>query len=148
MPQAWLGHWVGPMSVDMTGGSKLDGLTMELIVKPTDDPNRYTWTIVYDGPPGRQERPYHLDVVNAARGKYVVDEGNDVRLPCTLFYGDTLVSSFEVEGARLVATYRLDGDTLRVDITSSRVVEAEQEKYVKPSEVKSLQRAELKRSDQ
>jgi len=98
-PAAWLGRWKGAVEVlGGTGGGT--GFTMELRIAPTERPDAYTWTIIYDGQMGRQERPYLLRVKDAVRGEYVIDEVNGILLPTRLI-GDTLFSSFVVQGARV-----------------------------------------------
>ena len=49
---------------------------MELLVEPTEIPGRWTWTVIYDGTAGRQVRPYFLVEQDAAKGTFVIDEGN------------------------------------------------------------------------
>lgn len=74
---------------------------MELIVQPTDDPTRFSWTIVYAEAAGqRQERAYELVVRDADKGMYAIDEKSGIIIPTTLIES-TLYSSFEVQGVRI-----------------------------------------------
>jgi hypothetical protein len=113
-PDAWQGIWkaqaeargADPERAPMT-------FTMELHVGPLEaglaaDPKpRRTWTIIYDGKQGRQERKYHLVDRDAGKGLYEIDEQNSIVLPATLV-GESLVCPFEIDGSMLVTTYRFD----------------------------------------
>ena len=99
-PQAWFGRWRGTAQSLAPGAAPQ--AAVELVVGPTERPERFTWTVVYDGAQGRQERRYTLVAVDAARGLYLVDEGNGIALPHTLLAG-ALYSQFEVGGSRITA---------------------------------------------
>ncbi len=105
-PQAWVGRWRG----DATSGDgkRAQNFTMELAIAPTDKPDRFTWTIIYEGAAGRQERPYTLIVKDAAEGRFAIDEGNGIVLEARCFDG-TLYSHFVVDGNRIVSRQRLEG---------------------------------------
>ena len=119
-PRSWVGHWKGDLNAETLSGKQ--SLKMELIIAATDDPKRFTWTIVYDGPQGRQERPYFLEVVDATAGRYVIDEGNGIRLSAWFSHGDTLTSAFDVGESSLVSTDRFDAErgTIESQIISYR----------------------------
>lgn len=104
-PDAWLGRWSGPAQVQSPGRAPME-FTTELIVTKTDDPKRFGWTIIYDGAAGRQERKYELVVVDAAAGRYEIDEKNGIILPSTLIDG-ALHSRFEVGSAQIATRERL-----------------------------------------
>lgn len=113
-PEAWQGTWKGdaeargadPERAPMT-------FMMELHVGPLEaglaaDPKpRRTWTIIYEGKQGRQERKYHLVDRDGGKGLYEIDERNSIVLPATVV-GDALVCPFEIDGTMLVTTYRFD----------------------------------------
>jgi hypothetical protein len=113
-PDAWQGTWKGDAEARGSDPERAPmTFTMELRVGPLEagldaDPKpRRTWTIVYDGKQGRQERKYHLVDRDAGKGLYEIDERNSIVLPATLV-GDALVCPFEVDGSMLVTTYRFD----------------------------------------
>lgn len=131
-PADWLGHWSGPATLFSAAGER--AFLMELVIAPTDDPARFTWTIIYDAPsatkrdpgapPTRQERPYALIINDAANGEFTIDEGNSIRLPARLL-GGTLWSLFTIQGSRLTASYELrdrgtPSERLVVEIVSSQ----------------------------
>lgn len=151
-PQTWAGHWKGDAELVRAGGANI-AFKMELIVKPTDDPARWTWTIVYDGAAGRQERAYELVVKDAATGSFQIDERNGIVLEARLL-GGTLYSTFEVQGTRLHTRERIedagtDRARLIVEITTWQAAVAQETgggdaPPVQTWAVSSLQRATLR----
>lgn len=105
LPVGWIGHWKGEARY-IAGNKVMQTFITELVIRPTADPMRYEWTLIYDGKTGRQERAYTLVVKDAAKGAYEIDEGQGIILPATLL-GDLLTSSFDVMGNRIDATYEL-----------------------------------------
>jgi hypothetical protein len=105
-PASWIGHWKGEATTE--GGGQTMRFTQELIVAPTDRPDRFGWTIVYAGESGRQERTYELIVRNAERGEYAIDEKNGIILDARYLAGG-LHSHFSVEGTRITTRERLEG---------------------------------------
>lgn len=104
-PAAWFGRWAG----EVVGGTdaRPQRFSMELVVAPTDAPDRFTWTIIYDGSAGRQERKYTLVVKDAAKGEYAIDENNGIVLDARLLAGG-LYTQFLVQGSRISTRYRLE----------------------------------------
>ncbi len=90
------------------GGGQVARFTHELIIAPTDRPDRFQWTIVYSGESGRQERKYELVVRNAERGEYAIDEKNGIILDARYLAGG-LHSHFSVQGTRITTRERLEG---------------------------------------
>lgn len=108
-PQSWYGRWSGPAESLRLGGVS-QTFRMELIIAPTDDPARHTWTIIYapaeaGGQGPTQERRYELVAIDPAAGKYEIDEKNSIRLASSLI-GGSLWSAFEVQGGRIMVQYR------------------------------------------
>lgn len=127
-PQAWFGRWRGTAQ-SVAPGAAVQSFTMEFALAPTAQAGRYAWTIVYDGTQGRQERRYTLVTLDAARGLYVVDEGNGIALPHTLLAG-ALYSQFEVGGSRVSARQVLLGsgtsdERILVEMVSTVVADAQ-----------------------
>ncbi len=153
-PRSWSGRWRGPSSVFAPGRPPVQ-FTMELHVGPTDRPDRHTWTIVYDGAAGRQERPYELVVRDAAEGRYAIDEKQSIVIESTLLDG-ALYSQFVVMGNRISAVYRRGSDadgtpTITVELVTVRDDDAKDTGGEAPAPVvrtlppRSLQRAVMKR---
>lgn len=115
-PAGFLGLWEGELSIRAAGGDdhKARRVPMTLAVAATDAPDRWEWRIRYDDQP---ERRYHLLAVDAAAGRYAIDEGNSIVLPAIRF-GDELISDYAVAGNRLVIRWRTSGES----VTFSAVV--------------------------
>lgn len=105
-PSDWIGDWAGPAHLIWPDGRRRE-FAMELHIAPTADPKRYTWTVVYAEGEQRQERLYELVVVDAAEGRYEIDEKNGIRLATTLIAG-TLRAAFTVQGVQVVTCERLE----------------------------------------
>jgi len=80
---------------------------MTLEIAPIAD-GRWSWTITYDGEFGRQVRPYELIAIDAAAGRFAVDEKNGIVIPMRFLKG-TLYSTFEVMGSRIEVRETLVG---------------------------------------
>lgn len=151
-PSDWFGTWAGTAQLVTAGGKPFE-FGMTLVIGPTKDPNRFTWTVIYSNGSDTQERPYELVALDAAKGEYEIDEKNGIKLPATLL-GGALRSAFTVQGVDVVTTERLertpDGDRLVSEMLSTREPkETGGVNGVPPVTVKtrmSLQRAELKRT--
>ena len=104
-PASWIGRWKGDAA---TGNAqRSQKFTMELVIAATDKPDRFTWTMVYDGEAGRQERPYTLVIKDAARGVYAIDENQGIVLDASLLDGG-LYTHFVVQGYRTVTRTKLE----------------------------------------
>lgn len=96
------GRWVGSCDILLPGrADPVLSVGIERITEPTDDPNVFTWTIIYRSPDGDQVRPYLMRVDGTRPGKYILDEGG-VFLTNYLV-GGVLYSDFDVPGARLLS---------------------------------------------
>jgi hypothetical protein len=96
-PAHWCGRWTGTLTP--LGDSKVGPVTMTLEIAPAAD-GRWSWTIIYDGAAGRQVRPYELVAVDAAAGRFAIDEKNGIVIPISFFEG-TIYSTFEVMDTRV-----------------------------------------------
>jgi hypothetical protein len=96
-PADWCGRWTGTLTP--LGDSKVGPVTMTLEIAPAAD-GRWSWTIIYDGAAGRQVRPYELVPVDAAAGRFAIDEKNGIVIPIAFFEG-TIYSTFEVMDTRV-----------------------------------------------
>lgn len=153
-PKDWIGRWKGDVEV-LGGRAGAPTFTKELVIAPTDKPDRFTWTIIYDAASGRQERPYTLVVRDAAQGLYEIDENNGIVLPARLL-GGTLLTSFSVQGARIETRERLviAGGEPRIEFELTTIDESKGGKTggqgdapdVAVWTTQTMQRAELKRA--
>lgn len=149
-PEDWIGSWRGPLVT--RGSSAVAGdVTMEIAIARTADPQRLDWTVIYDGPQGRQERPYQLVVRNRDEGRYAIDERNGIVLEAR-FLGDALYTWFATQGSNIVVREQLvrGSDADRIEVEFITAVDREVVTTGKDVEVRSLppisvQRASLRR---
>lgn len=106
-PKDWVGRWAGGARLISPDGRERE-FRMELIVRETDKPDRFGWTIVYADGTQTQERQYELVVVDGLRGMYEIDERNSIRLPVSHIDG-ALFGSFDVMSTRVLTRDRLEG---------------------------------------
>ena len=83
---------------------------MQLIIKPADSTNTYTWQIIY-GDRGEDNRPYILKPVDTAKGHWRVDERNGIILD-QYFVGERFTSAFTVQNSTIIDSYWREGDDL------------------------------------
>ena len=104
LPIDWYGQWSG--TVQTTSAEGTQSFQMQLTVEPTEAEGRWTWTIEYHGQQGKSTRRYLLVQDAAAKGQFVIDEQNGIRIHASLL-GNTLCSNFTVAGQRLWSSYQL-----------------------------------------
>ena len=118
LPATWTGSWKGAATVERPGQKPL-AFTMELHIAPLGERKASTWTIVYDGAMGKQTRPYEIIGMVDAPHHFRIDEKNGIIIDNYL-YGDTLYSRFDVMQSNIATTHRLDGDTIEVEMVTTR----------------------------
>ncbi len=96
---------VGEATNEVAGGGK-QNFSVQLVVSPSQSPDRWTWQITYNGAAGKSVRDYELVAIDESKGRYVLDEKNGIKLPATLFE-DSLHFHFTVSGQTLWSRYRL-----------------------------------------
>jgi photosystem II stability/assembly factor-like uncharacterized protein len=152
----WLGRWKGDVQVLGIPGDA-PKFTMELAIAPTSDPSRITWTIIYDGAAGKQERPYELLLKDPARGIYSIDEKNGILIDARLV-ANTFYTSFLVSGNRLTTreelldpgtpNERITFELLSLDENSATVSGGKDDiPEVRSLMTQTVQRATLRRID-
>ncbi len=83
---------------------------MQLIIKPADSVNTYTWQIIY-GDKGEDNRPYILKPVDTAKGHWQIDERNGIILD-QYFIGNRFTSAFTVQTTTIVDSYWREGQNM------------------------------------
>ena len=109
-PKDFLGHWEGTLSWYRAGNATPQQVKMQLVIKPADSANTYTWQIIY-GDKGEDNRPYLLKPVDTAKGHWQVDERNGIILD-QYFIGGRFTSAFTVQTTTIVDSYWREGDCL------------------------------------
>ena len=145
------GRWIGECDVLVPGRAEPTlTVEMERITEPTENPNEYTWAIIYRGPGFEQVRPYTILADPTIAGRYVVDEHNGILLPSYLVDGNILVSEFQVGNIRLLTREVFRGNQYDFEISiMSRFPELRSDLgggfVVDSYRVSSMQKCELRR---
>ncbi len=132
LPEPWWGTWSGRCRVvRFESGPDLEVPTTLRIARLSQDekggddrvdneaPRTLSWTLIYGEGDGRQVRDYTIHPLPDQPGRFLIDEGNGIQLPCTLV-DDVLHSAFQVESTILVARYALRDDRIHLEIASYR----------------------------
>lgn len=117
-PRNWQGTWRGTLQIH-TANRVVQTVPMAVEIAPTADSTRYTFALIYGEDTAKGRRPYELVVVDRAKGHYVFDEKNSIRLDAYLMDG-RLLSEFTVQGTRLISSYERRGDELIFEIISGK----------------------------
>ncbi|MBI1227985.1 MAG: hypothetical protein GC192_22325 [Bacteroidetes bacterium] len=153
-PATWAGDWKGTLEIFNATG-KLQELPMELHIYPLDTfPTAHSFQIIYGEDKITGLRAYELVTLDTARGLYLMDEKNSIKMEAYYLNGK-LVQWFEVEGSMLYTTTELVGDELHWEIvsgsstpvstTGNQTVDGEEIPPVRTFPVAVMQRARLKR---
>ena len=109
-PDDWLGYWEGELNIYNSTGKTMT-VPMALDNSTTDQDSVWTWAIIYGEDTIAGRRDYELNVVDASKGHYVVDEKNSIFLDAFLL-DNNLISTFKVAGNVLQSSYELDGEDM------------------------------------
>jgi hypothetical protein len=149
-PASFTGHWQGTLFWYQAGKKLPQKVKMQLIIRPADSADQYTWQIIY-GDKGEDNRPYILKPVDTAKGHWQVDERNGIVLD-QYFIGNRFTSAFTVQSTTIVDSYWREGKNLVAEFYSltAKPVNTtgqgtEDSPKVDSYATKSYQRAVLKR---
>lgn len=154
-PASWVGDWRGQLEIFTVTG-KVQEIPMELHIHPLEAvPGGYTFSIIYGEDKVAGLRAYELHTVDAAKGLYLMDEKNSIKMEAYYLNGK-LVQWFEVEGTLLYTTTELVGEELHWEIVSGSAtpvsttgnlkVGEEEIPPVKTFPVGAMQRAKLRKN--
>jgi len=107
-PKEYAGTYAGNLTVANATGV-IQNVPMELILKPTEDPKRYDYTLVYVVANKKEERKYTLIVVDPEKGLYDLDENNGIILRAN-YMRQTLFSTFELNNRILNSRVEFNND--------------------------------------
>jgi hypothetical protein len=107
-PESWFGNWVGTLDIYNAKG-KQQSIQMECIMSATDTAGVYNWSIIYGEDRVKGLRPYLLRTIDAAKGQYLCDEVNTIKMESYLL-GNKLFCYFMVEGNVILSTYEKTTD--------------------------------------
>lgn len=152
-PYSWFGTWAGNLEVYNSKGLA-QTVPMKLIKAPTNEAGVFQWNIIYGMDAEKGLRPYLLRTIDAAKGHYVHDELNSIKMEA-YYLGGKLFSTFAVEGNMLTSIEEKDGDTIKFEIifgkekpvseTGGQIVKGDTMPIVKTLPVIVNQRAILKK---
>ncbi len=115
-----VGHWKGSCDIVAPGSPELlFEVEMERIVEPTDDPNRYTWQIIYRTPDSEQIRDYSMIIVDEEAGHYQVDENNGIVIDMYYYTPGILTQAFDVGNVRIIGHETYKGRRLNLQLIAS-----------------------------
>ena len=112
-PKDFIGHWEGTLTWYQTGKKTPQKVKMQLVIKPTDSANTYTWQIIY-GENNKDNRPYVLKPVDTAKGHWHVDERNGIILDQYWMAGK-FSSAFTVGNSTIIDSYWIEGGKMHVE---------------------------------
>lgn len=144
---SWYGVWQGKLEIESSPYGLRNSIPMELHISAADTAGVLNWRIIYNDS-ATDDRKYLLRIVDAEKGKYVIDEKDGIQLEANLFR-NKLISRFEVMGSLLEISYSLETDKIIFGVTSGKITpslitQSEQEQIeVKSYEVTSSQAAIL-----
>lgn len=118
-PASWRGHWQGTCVAQRPDGW-VKTFPMELHIQPLDTPDRWQWKLVYGERDEQDVRDYELVILDAAAGRFLIDEKNSIEIDAYLV-GPTLYSPFSLEGSLLTASYTRDDDRLLFEIVIAQL---------------------------
>ncbi len=120
-PAAWEGEWRGELEIFNAKG-KVQSLPMELHILPIDTlPSTWTWTIIYGEDKEAGKRAYELHEMDKAKGLYLIDEKNTIKLEGYLL-GEKFYQRFEVMGNLLMtSTEMVSENELHWEIISGKL---------------------------
>jgi hypothetical protein len=117
-PNDWYGHWKGKLSWQKANTDTPIIFTMNLIIKPTEQPNVVSWQIQY-GDSLKDVRPYTCSLVDSAKKHWLIDEHNGILID-QFVIGNNAFSSFTVQGTCINNNYQLQPNGgMRVEFISS-----------------------------
>ena len=115
-PHSFLGSWEGTLYWYQTGKALPEKVKMQLIIKPADSANTFTWQIIY-GDKGQDNRPYVLKAVDTTKGHWQIDERNGIILD-QCFLGNRFTGAFTVQTSTIVNSYWREGNNLIAEFYS------------------------------
>jgi hypothetical protein len=113
-PEAWFGEWTGTLDIFNNKGLS-QSVPMTCLMSKTDTAGVFNWNIIYGEDRVKGLRPYLLRTIDAAKGQYLCDEMNTIKMESYLL-GNKLFCSYTVAGNWISSTYEKDGDTLVFEI--------------------------------
>ncbi len=113
-PQSWFGEWTGTLEIFNNKGPS-QTIPMTCLLSKTNDVGVYNWNIIYGEDRVKGLRPYLLRTIDAAKGQYLCDEMNSIKMESYLL-GNKLFCNYIVAGNWITSTYEKQGDKMAFEI--------------------------------
>jgi hypothetical protein len=113
-PESWFGEWVGNLEIYNARGLS-QSVPMTCVMSATDTVGVYNWHIIYGEDKIKGLRPYLLRTIDAAKGHYLCDEMNTIKMESYLL-GQKLFCNYTVQGNWICSTYEKQGDKMIFEI--------------------------------
>lgn len=107
-PKEYVGTYAGNLAIADASGV-IQNVPMELVLKPTEDPKKYSYTLAYIVSNKKDERKYTLVVVDPEKGLYDLDENNGIVLRAN-YMRQALFSTFELNNRILHSRVEFNND--------------------------------------
>lgn len=120
-PDQCAGVWKGTMYI-YSRSKLVDSVGVRFTAAPKS-PGVWTWKTEYLSEKLPMTKDYVLKVQDAAKGRYVTDEGDGVEIHEFVF-DNSMYSLFETGGLVLSSMYQLQGNTLLFEVSSAEKPEA------------------------
>lgn len=117
-PEKCLGVWEGTMMI-YRYDTLLDSVKVRFTAAKTDVDSIYTWKTEYLSPTRPMVKDYKLVVDDLSKGRYILDEGNNVKL-IEYNVGNRLYSLFKVQDIYLTSSTELINNQLIFEVTSGK----------------------------
>ena len=113
-PESWFGEWTGTLEIFNNKGLS-QSIPMTCLMSKTNEAGVYNWNIIYGEDRVKGLRPYLLRTIDAAKGQYLCDEMNTIKMESYLL-GNKLFCSYIVAGNWITSTYEKQGDKMIFEI--------------------------------
>ncbi len=115
-PVSWEGNYKGDLEIYGVDSIAMR-VTMKLAIKKKSD-SIFQWKITYDFKGKEDVRDYVLNLIDAKKGYYVIDEKNTIVID-SYFKTNIFTSFFEVQDSFLVSTYTKKENSIIFEIISA-----------------------------
>lgn len=113
-PLEWIGHYEGALTIHGVG-TDTTLVDMQLTIGSPDATGHYPWVLQYGS---TDKRYYGLEVINAEKGHYLIDEYNSIKLDAYL-RGNHFISRFEVNNNDLIFHYEKVAAGIKISVYAS-----------------------------
>jgi len=115
-PESWIGSWKGNLEIYAPDGKVKQTVPMEIQINTLNEEKKWQWKIIYNT---TDIRNYELVEVDATKGKFYIDEKNNILIDVAVF-GNKTFSNFEVQGFTIFDTHTLIDDTIVFELNTSQ----------------------------